>query len=115
MPRTQTTQARKQTEFRDREASLKLQMEVVDRSPPGDLMKREIADLAVRVFELSQTLKEKWLAADYTAKRQILEIVCLNFRLDGTTLVSQTRKPFDWAPSGYAEGLSVSSSRDDRI
>ena len=44
-------QARKQTEFRDREASLKLQMEVVDRSH------HEIADLAVRVFELSQTLK----------------------------------------------------------
>ena len=97
--------ARKQTEFRDREASLKLQMEVVDRSH------HEIADLAVRVFELSQTLKEKWLAADYTAKRQILEIVCLNFRLDGTTLVCQTRKPFD----ALAEGLFVPSSRSDRI
>ncbi len=105
MPRAHQIQARKQTEFRDREASLKLQMEVVDRSH------HEIADLSVRVFELSQTLKEKWLAADYTAKRQILEIVCLNFRLDGTTLVCQTRKPFD----ALAEGLSVSSSRSDRI
>ena len=84
-------------------------MEVVDRSHAVHFNGREIADLAVRVFELSQTLKENWLAADYTAKRQILEIVCLNFRLDGTTLVCQTGKPFD----ALAEEPSVSSSRDD--
>jgi site-specific DNA recombinase len=47
------------------------------------------------VFELSQTLKEQWLTADYAAKRRLLEIVCLNCRLDGVTLCPEMRKPFD--------------------
>jgi hypothetical protein len=29
--------------------------------------------LAARVFELSQSLTEKWITADYAEKRQILE------------------------------------------
>jgi hypothetical protein len=44
------------------------------------------------------------------AKRQLLEIVCLNFRLDGATLVPAIRQPFEV----LAEGLLVSYSRDDR-
>ena len=96
---------RKQLELRDREAMLKLRMEALDRSH------HEQADLAVKVFELSQTLTEKWLTADYTEKRRILEIVCLNFRLDDATLVPEIRKPFDV----LIEGLSVPSSRGDRI
>jgi len=58
-----------------------------------------------------QTLKDKWLNADVAAKRQLLEIVCLNFRLDGATLVPAIRKPFDV----LAEGLLVSYSRGDGI
>lgn len=49
--------------------------------------------------------------ADYSAKRQILEIVRVNFRLDGTTLVPEMRKPFDL----LTKGLSVQSSRGGRI
>ena len=58
------------------------------------------------MFELSQTLRDNWLAADYAEKRQILEIVWLNFRLDDVTLVPTIRKPFDV----LAEGLSVQDS-----
>ena len=53
----------------------------------------ETADLAARVFELSQTIRQQWLTADYNAKRRILEIICLNCRLDGATLVPERRKP----------------------
>ncbi|WP_145027470.1 recombinase family protein [Caulifigura coniformis] len=99
------TFAKKGTELRDRLATIKLQMDALDRS------RDEIGELASKVFELSQTLREKWLTADYSAKRRILEIVCLNFTLVDTTLVCEMRKPFDV----IVEGLLVSSSRDDRI
>jgi hypothetical protein len=62
------------------------------------------------VFELSQTLREQWLVADYHVKRRILEIVCLNCRLDDATLVCEMRKPFDV----LAEGLISKDSRGDR-
>lgn len=91
------TFARKQTELRDRLASIKLQLDALDRTHD------ETADLAVQVFELSQTLREKWLAADYAVKRRILEIVCLNCTLDDATLCPEMRKPFDV----LVEGLSV--------
>ena len=97
--------AAKQTDLRDRIAGLKLQLDVVDRSHD------EMCDLAVKVFELSQSLRQKWLTADYATKRRILEIVFLNCRLDDATLVPTMRKPFDV----LVEGLLVSSSRDDRI
>ncbi|HTQ38660.1 MAG TPA: recombinase family protein [Pirellulales bacterium] len=96
--------ARKQTELRDRLASLRLQLEVLDRS------RDETAELAVKVFELSQVLRREWLSADYAAKRRIMEIVFLNCRLDDTTLVPQIRKPFDV----LVEGQFVQSSRGDR-
>jgi len=88
---------RKQTELRDRLASLKLQIDALDRSHD------KTADLASKVFELSQTRRQQWLTADYDAKRQILEIVCLNCKLVDATLVPTMRKPFDL----LAEGLSV--------
>jgi site-specific DNA recombinase len=97
--------ARKSTELRDRLASIKLQLDAVDRSHD------ELAELASKVFELSQTLREKWLTADYAAKRRILEIVCLNCRLDDVILVPTIRKPFDM----LAEGLGLRKNRDDRI
>jgi hypothetical protein len=95
---------RKPLELRDREAMLKLRMEALDRSH------HEQADLAAQVFELSQTLTEKWLTADYIAKRRILETVCLNLCLDDANLVPEIRKPFDV----LAEGHLVQSSRGDR-
>ncbi|MEX2167747.1 MAG: recombinase family protein [Pirellulales bacterium] len=101
----QATFAHKQTELRDRLASIKLQLDVVDRAHD------ESAELATKVFELSQTLRQQWLTADYDAKRRILEIVCLNCTLDDATLVPTIRKPFDV----LAEGLLVLSSRGERI
>ena len=101
----QDTFAAKHTELRERLASIKLQLDVLDRSHD------ETAELASKVFELSQTLKEQWVDADYASKRRILEIVCLNCRLDGTNLVATMRKPFDV----LVEGLDLSKSRGDRI
>ena len=101
----QETFARKHTEMRDRLASIKLQLDAVDRSHD------ETAELATKVFELSQTLRQQWLTADYAAKRRILEIVFLNCRLDGATLCPSIRKPFDV----LVEGLLNEKSRGDRI
>ena len=101
----QETFGRKGTEIRDRLASIKLQLDALDRSHD------ENAELASKVFELSQTLRQQWLTADYDAKRRILEIVCLNWKLDGVSLVPTMRKPFDV----LAEGLISQNSRADRI
>jgi site-specific DNA recombinase len=97
----ESTFAAKSTDLRDRIARLSLDVKACDRH------RSEKAAQAEKVFELSQTLKEKWLSADVAAKRQLLEIVCLNFRLDGVTLVSEIRKPFDV----LAKELLVSYSR----
>lgn len=97
--------ARKSTKIRDRLASIKLQIDALDR------LHDETAELASKVFELSQTRRQQWLTADYDAKRRILEIVCLNCTLDGATLVPNTRKPF----GVLAEGLVSEKSRGDRI
>ncbi|MFO0900494.1 MAG: recombinase family protein [Pirellulales bacterium] len=97
--------AKKHADLRERVAKLKLQLEVLDRSHD------EMSDLAVKAFELSQTLREQWLTADYATKRRILEIICLNCRLVDATLVLEMRRPFDV----LAEGPLVSLSRGDRI
>ncbi len=97
----QETFARKHTELRDRLASIKLQLGVLDRSHD------ETAELAAKVFELSQTLRQQWLTADYAAKRRILEIVFLNCRLEDVNLVPTMRKPFDV----IVEGLFLKNSR----
>src|SRR5262249_11648662 len=101
----QDTFARQHTELRDRLASIKLQLDAVDRSHD------ETAELAAKVFELSQTLRSQWLTADYAAKRHILEIVFLNCRLQDATLVPTMRKPFDV----LAEGLLTKNSRGEWI
>lgn len=93
----QDTFAKKHTELRDRLASIKLQLDAVDRNHD------ETAELAAKVFELSQTLRQQWLTADYAAKRRILEIVFLNCRLDGATLVPEMRKPFDVLAEGFLQ------------
>ena len=63
----ETTFARKH--MRDRLASIKLQLVVLDRSHD------ETAELAAKVFDLSQTRRSQWLTADYAAKHRIHEIV----------------------------------------
>ena len=90
-------------DLRDRTAELQLEIEASDRG------RNEIIDIAVKAFELSQSLREKWFDADYAAKRQILEILCLNCSLDGVSLVATMRNPFDL----LAKGLCLKDSRDD--
>lgn len=99
------TFARKATELRDKAAELRLHLDAADRG------RNEIIDIAVKAFELSQNLRAKWFEADYAAKRRILEIICLNWTLDGVTLVPTMRKPFDI----LAEGLVWKNSRGDGI
>ena len=99
------TYGRKATELRDRIAAL------AERTRAADAGRQEQAALASKVFELSQELERKWVGANSAEKRQLLDLVCLNFRLDDATLVGETRKPFDL----LAEGLLISSSRGDRI
>lgn len=99
------TFAAKQGELRSSETRLQTKLEGFGRQ------QSERADLAVKVFELSQSLTSKWLAADIAEKRLLLEMICLNWTLDGVNLVPQMRKPFDV----LVEGLFVSSSRGDRI
>jgi site-specific DNA recombinase len=50
--------APKHTELQDRLASIKLQLDPAVRS------RYETAELAVRVFELLQTIRQQWLTAD---------------------------------------------------
>ena len=99
------TFAAKNTELRDRIEDLKLKVCVDDRS------QAEKGEIALNAFELSQMLRDKWLTADYRAKRRLLEIVCLNFSLDGASLEMTIRKPFDV----LVEGLDPSQNRGDRI
>ena len=71
----------------------------------------EHADLAVKAFELSQALQERWVRADIAEKRQLLEIICLNLTLENASLVPTMRKPFDI----IAEGFSSIDTRGERI
>lgn len=95
----------KSTELRDREGRLKVEIDACD------LGRHEQADLAVKAFELSQSLTEKWVAADIDAKRRILEILWLNCTLVDVSLVPEWRKPFDL----LIEGLPIGKSRAERI
>ena len=98
----QNTFAAKSTELGDRLARLKAEHQ------PGNSHSRRLAE---KVFELSQTLETKWFVSNSAEKRQLLKTVCLNFSLQGASLVPTIRKPFDV----LAEGLSVSFSRGEEI
>ena len=102
---TADTYAAKDTQLRDKLSRLTLQLE------GQGLQKSEIGELALKVFELSQTLTDKWLAADIAEKRRLLEILCLNFSFDGVSLCPTMRKPFDV----LAEGLSLKVGSGGRI
>lgn len=84
------TFASKATTLRDEAASLRLQIEATERSH------NETIDL---------------FAADVAAKRRILEIIFLNWKLDGVSLALEMRRPF----GQVAEGLQKKDSRGDRI
>jgi hypothetical protein len=70
-------------------------------------LSRQIRDKPLHVY--ARLVREKWLTADYSCKRRILENICLNFSLDDTTLCYEMRKPFDV----LAEGLVSEKSRGD--
>jgi len=93
----------KQAELRRREAELELEIEASGRQ------QSEKAKLALKVFELSQSLVDKWLGSDIPEKRQLLEIVCLNLILNDATLGVTMRKPFD----RLAKGLKAEDGRGD--
>jgi hypothetical protein len=100
----EATFVRKQTQLRDRLASIKLQLNVVDRSHD------ETSELALQVFELSRTQRLQCLTADDAANQRIPAILCLNCRLIDGTLTPQMRKPFDV----IAEGLLIQDSGGNR-
>jgi len=101
----QSTFSRKQTEFRDQEAEIVLRLEGMGRQ------QSDHADLAVKSFELSQRLSDQWLTSDVHEKRLILDLLCLNCRLDDVSLVPTMRKPFDL----LVEGHFVQPTRGDWI
>ena len=68
------------------------------------------AELAAKLFELSQTLRQQWLTADHAAKRRLLEIVFLNCRLEDATLVPTMRKPFDILAEGFVSEKNVGAT-----
>ncbi len=80
-------------ELQDRQAGVRLQLQSTD------IDERDLADRAIAAFELSQSLKVRWLNANYDAKRTILSIVLesalLNSNEKGFSLVFTVRKPFD--------------------
>lgn len=59
---------------------------------------------------VGDSLELSRIAAKNDARR-ILEILCLNFSLDGVNLCPTMRKPFD----ALAKGLSVHSGRGGRV
>jgi hypothetical protein len=73
----------------DRQAALRVQLEASDRDD------HEVAELAIKAFELSQSLKERWVKSDYNAKRTILSIMLETVRLNCENLEFPLRKPFD--------------------
>ena len=81
--------ATKRRELHERQSAIRLQLETTDQDD------KEIADLAVKAFELSQSLTERWLTADYASKRTILGIMCETVRLNSRNLEISLRKPFN--------------------
>jgi site-specific DNA recombinase len=73
---------------------LRLRLESLDRDA------QEVADVAVRAFKLSQRLREKWVKANYAAKRTILSIIAQTMRLNSGKLEVSLRNPFDVLASG---------------
>ena len=81
--------ALKRQELYERQSAIALQLQTSDRDG------REIADLAIKAFELSQSLRERWVKANYNARRTILGIMLKTVRLNSGNLEFVPRKPFD--------------------
>ncbi len=99
------TFAAKDAELRDQVGHLNMVLEGQARQ------QSEFSDIVVKTFELSQGLEQRWVMADVAEKREILNILCLNFELGSDGPVFTMRKPFDV----LAKGPSISISRSDRI
>ena len=63
------------------------------------------------VFDWSQKAAEIWRGSNTTARRQILDSICLNRQVSDVTLVTTKRKPFDF----FVERLDLKKSRGDTI
>ena len=61
------------------------------------------------VFDWSQKVAEIWRGSNTTARRQILDSICLNRQVSDVTLVTAKRKPFDF----FVERLDLKKNRDD--
>ncbi len=81
--------ATKRAELHDRQSALRVQLEISDRDD------HEVAELAIKAFELSQSLQERWLTADYNAKRTILSIMLETVHLNSENIEFSLRKPFN--------------------
>ena len=92
-----------------------------DRAPPiGEIDHRDLEALdcgreemnepSLKVFELSHTLRDKWVTGEPDVRSRFLELVCLNWQLVDGELVYEIRKPFDV----LAEGLNSAKSRGAR-
>ena len=91
-----------------------LQAEIERLKPRVDVEDKdraELSEIAVKAFELSQALKEKWFSADVPTKRQLRDIVCLDFLLHGLTLVPPISKPFHL----LAKRVEIENGRGERI
>ena len=81
--------ARKRQELYERLGAIALQLQVSDRDA------REIEELAVKAFEPSQSLAERWIKSKYNAKRTVLGRMLKTVRLNSGNLEFVPRKPFD--------------------
>jgi flagellar biosynthesis/type III secretory pathway ATPase len=68
-------------------------------------------DLGLKLFDLSQNLVELWLGSNIAARREILDLLCLNRTLSDVSLDLVKRKPFD----AIAKRPVLEKSRGDRI
>lgn len=85
----QAAYAAKRSELQDRQAGIRAQLEASDRDG------HQIAELAIKAFELSQSLEHRWVNANYNAKRTILSIMLETVRLNSDNLEFSLRKPFE--------------------
>ncbi len=107
-----TTYKSKERQLLDREAELEqlLHHEAQAQTEGGDT--------AIKVLELSQALKERWLTADQGTKRLLLDLLCSNFTLDGKTLVPELRRPFRFLAEGLlgaGEGIGGGGGSRTRV
>lgn len=73
-------------------------------------------DLGMKLFDFSQNLVELWLGSNILARREILDLICLNRRVSDVSLELVKRKPFDTVYSQRKHGakrLNLDNSRGD--